>query len=130
MSQTRIESLTPEQEALIPFYRQKWRPLPLSSGAIDREKAADTVKAAYSLMGKQEPEILFCDSSYAALTALQTDFYDQLDSKPRNELIGQLLIQLENHWKINWESNFKLSCGANSGVPCNTYRKESNSSIS
>lgn len=36
MSPTRIEKLTPAQEALIPQYREKWRAILLSTQAIDR----------------------------------------------------------------------------------------------
>ncbi|MFN6512933.1 MAG: hypothetical protein RMY29_000355 [Nostoc sp. CreGUA01] len=39
-----IEKLTPEQEALIPVYREKWRAIALSTERIDREKAAEAVK--------------------------------------------------------------------------------------
>ncbi|WP_225912546.1 hypothetical protein [Nostoc flagelliforme] len=42
-----IEKLTPEQEALILVYREKWRAIALSTERIDREKAAKAVKAAY-----------------------------------------------------------------------------------
>ena len=62
-----IEKLTPEQEDLIPVYRDKWRAIALSTERIDKEKAAEVVKAAYTVMGKQEPEIIFCDSPYAGL---------------------------------------------------------------
>jgi hypothetical protein len=62
-----IEKLTPEQEALIPVYREKWRAIALSTERIDREKAAEVVKAAYTAIGKQQPEIIFCDSPHAGL---------------------------------------------------------------
>lgn len=62
-----IEKLTPEQEALIPVYREKWRAIALSTERIDREKAAEVVKAAYKVMDFDEPKILFYDSPYAAL---------------------------------------------------------------
>lgn len=57
-----IEKLTPEQEALISVYREKWRAIALSTERIDKEKAAEVVKAAYTAIGKQQPEIIFCDS--------------------------------------------------------------------
>ncbi|MBN3871017.1 DUF6745 domain-containing protein [Nostoc sp. JL33] len=62
-----IEKLTPEQEALIPVYREKWRAIALSTERIDREKAAEAVKATYVLIGMEEPEIVFYDSPNAAL---------------------------------------------------------------
>ncbi|MEH1873960.1 DUF6745 domain-containing protein [Nostoc sp.] len=62
-----IEKLTPEQEALIPVYREKWRAIALSTERIDKEKAEEVVKAVYTAIGKQQPEIIFCDSPYAGL---------------------------------------------------------------
>ncbi|MBD2183152.1 hypothetical protein H6G03_19140 [Planktothrix sp. FACHB-1375] len=65
MAEAKIEKLTPEQEALIPIYRDKWRKIALSTEPIDKEKAAEAVKKAYALIGLPEPEILFYDSPYA-----------------------------------------------------------------
>ena len=48
MSQIKIDKLTPEQEALIPVYRQKWKAIALSTEPIDRQKAAEVVKTAYT----------------------------------------------------------------------------------
>ncbi|BAY97853.1 hypothetical protein NIES37_18000 [Tolypothrix tenuis PCC 7101] len=66
MSNQEIKTLTPEQEALIPVYQQKWRKIALSTERIDREKASEAVKAAYDLIGEDEPEIIFFDSPYTA----------------------------------------------------------------
>ena len=57
-----ISEITPEQEALIPVYREKWRQIELSTHPIDRKKAASAVKAIYAALDKAEPEIVFCDS--------------------------------------------------------------------
>jgi len=57
-----IAKLTPDQEALIPVYRAKWRQIELSTRPIDRKKAASAVKAIYAALDKAEPEIVFCDS--------------------------------------------------------------------
>ena len=54
-----IEKLTPEQEALIPVYQEKWSAFVLSTEPIDRQKATVAVKAAYVVIGLEEPEILF-----------------------------------------------------------------------
>ena len=72
MSQIKIEKLTLEQEALIPVYRLKWRSIALSTEPIDRQKAAEAIKAAYAADGSFfEPEILFEDSPNAALKTLK-----------------------------------------------------------
>lgn len=61
-----ISELTPEQQALIPVYREKWRKIALSTERIDREKAAKAVKAVYTSFDLNEPEIIFFDSPFAA----------------------------------------------------------------
>jgi len=92
MSLTKIESLTPEQEALIPVYREKWKAIALSTEPIERQKASLAVKAAYATIGKKEPEILFFDSAYAVLNAfpsqLESELNDYLweDSVLNNEI--------------------------------------------
>ncbi|MEH2452786.1 DUF6745 domain-containing protein [Nostoc sp.] len=62
-----IEKLTPEQEALIPVYREKWQKIALSTERIDKDKAVEVLKATYTAIGKQQPEIIFCESPYAGL---------------------------------------------------------------
>ena len=57
-----MKKLTPEQEALIPVYRDKWRQIALSTERIDRAKAESAIKAAYIANGKPEPEVEFFSS--------------------------------------------------------------------
>ena len=67
---TKITQLTPEQEALIPVYREKWRAIAFSTKPLDPTKASEAINAAYSLVGKEKPAILFCSSPYAALKSI------------------------------------------------------------
>lgn len=69
---TRIHFLTPEQEALIPEYQEKWKQIYLSTQPIERNRAKAAVQGAYAVMGKPEPEVVFCSSPRAALDRLQT----------------------------------------------------------
>lgn len=66
MVEPKIDRLTPEQEALIPVYQEKWRSVALSTLAIDRKQAAEAMKATYAFSGLSEPEIIFFDSPYGA----------------------------------------------------------------
>jgi len=66
--------MTPEQEKLIPVARDKWMKIVRSTEKIDRDRAEKKIKAAYDLMGEKEPEVIFCDSPYAALDVV--DWYD------------------------------------------------------
>lgn len=74
----KIEKLTPEQEALIPVYREKWRAIALSTEPIDRQKAKEAVLAAYAAIGKPEPKVLFCDSPQAVPKTLTSLLKRQL----------------------------------------------------
>ena len=93
MSRTKLKKLTPEQAALIPVYRDKWRAIALSTGPIDRSQAAETIKAAYAIIGKKAPEIIFCDRPYEAADIIVSQIDNprslmrsQLESKLRSEL--------------------------------------------
>ncbi|MEG3840923.1 DUF6745 domain-containing protein [Microcoleus sp. herbarium14] len=66
-----IKTFTPEQEALIPVYLEKWRKIALSTDPIDREKAAEAVRGAYALIDTKCPQILFFDSPYVAFRAIE-----------------------------------------------------------
>jgi hypothetical protein len=71
---SQLKFLTPEQEALIPGYQDKWRQVYLSTQPIDRVRAEAAVKEAYAVMGKKAPtEIVFCASPRAALERLRSN---------------------------------------------------------
>ena len=74
MSERQIAILTPEQEALIPVYQEKWQAIALSTEPINRQKAEAAIKAAYGIMGKRAPQIRFCSSPYeASLLKLESE---------------------------------------------------------
>jgi hypothetical protein len=74
---SQLKFLTPEQEALIPGYQEKWRQVYLSTQPIDRVRAEAAVKQAYAVMGKKAPtEIVFCASPRAALERLQSNIVE------------------------------------------------------
>ncbi|MCC5625643.1 DUF6745 domain-containing protein [Nostoc sp. CHAB 5715] len=109
-----IEKLTPEQEALIPVYWKKWRAIALSTERIDREKAAEVVKAAYTAIGKQQPEIIFCDSFYAGLTMLLKK-HPKLNSNNinfinlNNNLMNYIFTDLTNkNLELSYQLNTQL----------------------
>lgn len=91
MSQTKLKKLMPEQEALIPVYQEKWRAIALSTGPINRSQAVETIKAAYALIGKKAPEVIFGDRPYQAADII----ISQMDN-PRSLLRGQLEIKLRS----------------------------------
>ena len=109
-------AITPEQTALIPVYREKWRQIGLSIAPIDRPQATAAVNTAYNIIGFPEPEIIFCDSPYIALQAVEplrirdsgletgseirnkihNELYDILRSQLGRELENKIYSQLYN----------------------------------
>ena len=94
MAHKRIEQLTPEQEALIPVYREKWLKIALSTEPINREEAVAAVKAAYAVVGLSKPNVLFCKSPY---TAAKIILSRQLSGAFSKQLNYNLQLQL---WQI------------------------------
>lgn len=62
-----ITELSDEQEAILPFYRDKWRSIQVSTESIEQEKVAAVIKAAYTVSDYPEPEILFYSSPMTAI---------------------------------------------------------------
>ena len=81
MWQTKIEKLTPEQKSLIPIYREKWQKIALSTQPINRQKAAEGIQLAYTLMGDPNPKIIFYDSPHAAFEILLQKVWQRWESK-------------------------------------------------
>jgi hypothetical protein len=106
MSQTKIDILTPEQEALLPVIREKWKAIALSTERIDRQKVTVAVKATYRALNLTEPKILFFDSPLAAITFLESQPKSALGSVLMNELLNQLIDQV--NCQIDWETDSEL----------------------
>ncbi|WP_293352497.1 MULTISPECIES: DUF6745 domain-containing protein [unclassified Microcoleus] len=107
-----IHKLTPEQEALIPVYREKWRSIALSTEPIDRQKATEAVTAAYALLGKKPPMIIFSDSPYASFyptfNQMESLFWNDPWHEPKGQLDSQLYSQLTNLLGWNqWKNHVK-----------------------
>ncbi len=66
ISQTKIEQLTPEQEAMMPVYQEKWWKIATSTASLDRSQATEAIQAVYEFMGTEEPDIIFVDSPASA----------------------------------------------------------------
>lgn len=72
---------TDDRVNLISEYQQKWRRVYWDTQPIDRIKVTAAVEQAYRVMGKPEPEIIFCPSRRAALDRLQS-YISQVDTPP------------------------------------------------
>ncbi len=108
-----ITSLTPEQEAQIAIYREKWKQIALSTQSIERQKAAAAIVSGYSVAGIKIPKIVFCDSPYAAFVytsqeesswgkptkLLGEEVLGRLGSQIRGQLDNQLSSQITEELK-------------------------------
>ncbi len=65
-----ITALTPEQELLIPVYRDKWLPISISTALLDRDREIAAIDTAYRLSSYPEPEIVFYDNPLQAIQSL------------------------------------------------------------
>lgn len=95
MSNKKIETLAPEQKALIPEYREKWRQIALSTHRLDQQKAIQAVKAAYISNAFREPDIIVVNSPYEGLLEL---------SGTATRLVGSKLnqkVQHHNKWMLS-----------------------------
>jgi hypothetical protein len=122
-----IEKLTPEQEALIPVYREKWRAIALSTERIDREKASEALKVAYAAFGFEVPEIVFCASPYAALSQIFLDQSDKL--KRKFDFSNIIKLDKLSRIRIKNEQPFYQSLPGILGKQINFYNKLINSPI-
>lgn len=103
---SKINHLTPAQEALIPIYREKWRAIALSTERIHRQKAIKAVEAAYTALNLKEPKILFSESPDNALgivlktqnftpTLLYSRLISLLFEKSETRIENQLELKLQ-----------------------------------
>jgi len=113
MSQTLIEELTPEQEAMMPVYEEKWWKIATSTASLDRSKAREAVQAAYALICKKEPEIIFADSpAYACkhifmnLSPSRTEMTD-IVKQLNLEMIIKLKVKIGSQMHHNLFRYFK-----------------------
>jgi hypothetical protein len=97
MSLTVLKKLTQKQLLLISTIGEKWRKIPFSTERIDRGEAIEAIQAAYAMIGKSSPKILFFDSPYAALQSKQKFLRkNQLKNPLTYKLTSKMEQELEN----------------------------------
>jgi len=94
MSQDSRETVPDEpfdQKNLALDYYVKWQKIARSTNRINRTSASEAIKAAYEALGAQKPEILFFDSSSAAM--------DMLKKNPE-------ILKEDEHW--DWHRRIQI----------------------
>lgn len=71
MALTKITKLTPEQEAELPRFRQRYLDLACNGTRIDRPQLEAALTDAYAVIGKPAPRLFIFDSPAACMLALK-----------------------------------------------------------
>ena len=96
----KITHLTPEQEAEIPAFRQRYFDIASGGGRIDREALEGALADAYALVGKPAPELLVFDSPVVCMTALRAfelNNANDIKRAQKNLLVSQRMHRFR-HW--------------------------------
>mgnify|MGYP000084182648 FL=1 len=107
----KIEKLTPEQEAELPAFRQRYLDIACGGGRIDRDTLQGHLTASYALIGKPAPALFIFDSPAACMLALKifkmpeaSQLGSQLGSQLWSQLRSQLWSQLGSQLGSQLES--------------------------
>jgi len=105
-----IKELTKVQQDQIPVYRDKWLDIGLSTTRIDRDKAIESVKKAYKLVGLKEPtKFHFVDSPTAAIKYIQS-----IDSSLSvDDILGSTIYGAHDAGWLSFYEYFKEVCDIN-----------------
>ena len=114
---SKIEKLTPEQEAsLIPF-REQWRAIGLSTEPTHKIDTIETITQMYKLLGRKQPLFIFCPSP---LFCIQQINFFKLLGNDWQKLVTQEANLRDNLWDNlgdnlmdNLWANLRDNLGAN-----------------
>lgn len=90
----KIEKLTPEQEAELPPFRQRYLDIACGGGRIDRPALESALADAYAVIKKPAPALLIFDSPAASMLAIKVLQNTDLKEILRDQLGSQLWDQL------------------------------------
>ena len=97
-----LTELTSEQIVLFSSFAEKWRLIALSTEPIDRQKAVKSVGAAYELIGKKQPEVIFFRSPYEAILEISALADSQQDFVRAREIsLYKLVLEILSAWGRN-----------------------------
>ena len=110
---TKIKKLTPEQEAELPKFRQKYLDIACNGSRINRNELESALADAYDIIGKPAPKVFIFDSPAACMLAIKifqmgdesmSQLYSQLSSQLESQLSSQLSSQLDSQLGSQLES--------------------------
>ena len=99
MSSTK--QLTPDQEALLPVYRDKWRAIAHSTAPIDPQKVTEAVQALYQVRNLECPPLRFYQGPQAVTNMIR----NYSDAQIAQELGAAIWINLRGEVEQSLRSN-------------------------
>jgi hypothetical protein len=111
-----IDKLTPEQEAKIPEYLQKYYDKVYRSQPIDRNMCEESITYIYKQAGYKAPYVWYVESPLMAqivANLLTNKDYSNLESNLRSNLRNNLWSYLESNLWSYLESNLESNLGSN-----------------
>jgi len=103
----KIEKLTPEQEADLPIFRQRYLDIALGGGRIERDKLQTAMNDAYAVVGKPSPALFIFDSPQECMLAIKIF---QMGGK---DLGDNLWDNLGDNLSANLSANLRANLGDN-----------------
>ena len=114
----KIEKLTPEQEAELPFFRQKYLDIATSGDRIDRPVLEAAMADAYAVIDKPAPKLFIFDSPAECLLAikifqmgndksLRDNLGDNLSANLSANLVDNLSANLVDNLRDNLVNNLR-----------------------
>ncbi|MBE9210413.1 ankyrin repeat domain-containing protein [Nostoc sp. LEGE 06077] len=100
-----IDEITPEQESLMPSYREKWQEIAFFTNRIDPQKAIAAVQSVYELLKLQTPKIQLFDSLYTAVTVAKPLYESPHFTDDGLSFANQLIGKLHKKFYINNENS-------------------------
>jgi hypothetical protein len=91
-----IEKLTPEQEALLPVYRQKWIDIGLDCGECNLEEAKKYARLAYQAAGLVCPENFYLADSPIAAAKLAVQLKGEVNESDTEAYSSAVYEELNN----------------------------------
>jgi hypothetical protein len=120
------DHLTPEQNASIFLFREKWQHIGLSTERIQQNLATDAVQTIYTTLKLSLPEIIFVDSPNAAFAyignllqvdshkilgdAINNSYWSKIYNNLQSNLILQVNFELQNHLYSLFENQLAIEC--------------------
>ena len=86
-----------DRSSPLQLLRQEWLSITLSTNPIDRQKAIEAIEYTYTVLGQEEPDIIFFHSPDAAMTWCSEDEDQQLGASLREQLFPSKKSILEEY---------------------------------